>query len=98
VGSRLHVAVQEARPGRVGAIPKCPNRALGVWPGRLPDRGLTGRDVLETHAQNGSHVIRVQIMVQIEGETFSTETRGFQMLIVWYLLTAARDRPISPSD
>jgi hypothetical protein len=55
-------------------------------------------DVMETHGQHGSIAIRVQIRVQIEGETFSTETRGFQMPIVGHLLTAARDRPISPSD
>ena len=48
----------------------------------------------ETHGRHGSNRIRVQI----EGETFSTETRGFQMPIVGHLLTAARDRPISPSD
>jgi hypothetical protein len=55
-------------------------------------------DVLETHAQPASNVIRVQIRVQIDGETFSTETLGTQLPVVGHLLIAARDRPNSPSD
>jgi hypothetical protein len=63
-----------------------------MWPATL------SRDFRETHERHGSHHIGVQTRVQIEGETFSTETRGSQMPIFGHLLTAARDRPISPSD
>jgi hypothetical protein len=47
-----------------------------------------------TPGRHGPHRIRVQI----ERETFSTETLGLQMPIAGHLSTAARDRPISPSD